>query len=257
MTSESTSQLAAALLLASFIGLMAIGLMATVLVFLYVRRTRGTEASSSNRPKPPAPAQFRPSIFDQACCWMVVKSAHLSAVQSALGLHNPVQCSWDEGLATLTQHRLFVAPPVRGWILVVGQGLPDPADDPDACFHFLLKLSRSLGQIQLFCVNRAVNHYGWVRAESGKIRRGYAWAGQTVWNQGQPTRAELDLGIKCYAYGEQPSALEVSAGASPTGNADKVMALAARWSFDPTSIDTTQPCESLGIVGELIQSKTH
>src|SRR6266403_2082153 len=48
--------------------------------------------------------------------WLAVKNPNLVAVQSALGLHNAKLCSWSEGL----DQKLFIAPPVNGWILVMG-----------------------------------------------------------------------------------------------------------------------------------------
>jgi len=32
------------------------------------------------------------------------------------------------------EQKLFWAPPLKGWILVFGSGLPEPVDDVDICF---------------------------------------------------------------------------------------------------------------------------
>jgi len=77
--------------------------------------------------------------------WLAIKSRNLKAVQSALDLHNAKPCSWLEGLAG--DEKLFIAPPVRGWIIVLGSGLPEPNHDVDACFCFLLEMSRKLGRV--------------------------------------------------------------------------------------------------------------
>ena len=54
------------------------------------------------------------------------------------------------------------------------------------------ELSRKIGQVQFFSVNRAVNHHAWVQAEAGVIQRAYAWAGRTFWNQGaRPARNSI------------------------------------------------------------------
>src|SRR5216683_1429788 len=87
-------------------------------------------------------------FFRRPACWLAVKNRNVLAVQSALGLHNPKPCSWIEGLAG--EEKLFIAPPVKGWVLVIGSGLPDPSEDVDVCFRFVRELSRKLGQVQFF-----------------------------------------------------------------------------------------------------------
>src|SRR5829696_18576 len=55
--------------------------------------------------------------------WLAIRSRNVHTVQSALGLHNAQPCTWLEGLAG--EQKLFIAPPINGWILVVGSDLPD------------------------------------------------------------------------------------------------------------------------------------
>src|SRR5580765_7560098 len=90
------------------------------------------------------PGQF----LNRPTSWLAIKSRNLVAVQSALGLHHVKPCSLLEGLAG--HEKLFIAPPLKGWILVFGSGLPDPADDVDLCFRFIVNLSRKLGAVQFF-----------------------------------------------------------------------------------------------------------
>ena len=100
------------------------------------------------------------------------------------------------------EKKLFISPPVDGWILVIGSALPDPAADVDACFRFVMELSRKLGHVQFFSANRVLSHHAWVQVEAGRVRRAYAWAGTTLWKQGLKTTAEADLGLKCFDYFE-------------------------------------------------------
>lgn len=180
--------------------------------------------------------------------WLAVHSRKPAAVQLALGLHNARPCSWTEGLAN--ERELFIAPPINGWILIAGSGLPDPVEDVDACFRFLLELSRQLGQVQFFHASSVSGHHAWVRAEAGRIVRAYVWAGETLWNQGLKTRAELELGLKCFHYLEAP---EIGLFGLPeiiSANVGKVPLLASRWSFDPASIDQRELEQVSGIAGE-------
>ena len=189
--------------------------------------------------------------------WCAIRSSSLQAVQTALDLHNAKACSWGDGISQLAEHSLLISPPVRSWVLVVGQGLPDPAEDPDKCFHFLRKLSRTLGHVQYFCVQRALNHHAWVRLQDGEVLRAYAWAGETLWNQGAITRAETEIGFECFDYGEPVSASDLSPAELLHGNVEKINLLAAQWSLDPASINDSTVASDRSILGDLIHSKRH
>ena len=195
----------------------------------------------------PVPSQFG---VKRAATWLAIKSGSAQAVQSALALHNPKPCSWAEGLSGEREQSLFISPPVAGWILVIGSALPDPAEDVDVCYRFLADLSRKLGHIQFFHANTILNHHAWVRADSGRMVRAYAWAGKTLWNEGLPTPAENTLHMRCYAYGESADpALFAPAEVMPA-NAEKVHLLAARWSLDPGEIGGRGVGRERGIIGE-------
>lgn len=180
--------------------------------------------------------------------WLAVRSRNLRAVQAALSLNNPKPCTWIEGI--VREQKLFIAPPVNGWILVVGSGLPDTSDDIDATFRFLLDLSRKLGHVQFFAANRVLGHHAWARVEAGRVVRAYAWAGKTLWNQGVKTRAELELGLKCFRYFEMPERPLFGQSDVIAVNTEKVPLLAARWSLDPAAIDERLFEQSRGIAGE-------
>jgi hypothetical protein len=175
-------------------------------------------------------------LYDRPNRWLAIKTNDIAKVQNALGLCNPTPCSVSEGMGKTGDRKLFVSPPMDGWILVVGQGLPDPADDIDRVYHFVMRLSASLGGVQFFCSNRVLNHHAWIRAENNRIYRAYAWAGETLWNEGEVTAAERDLNLKCFDYGEAPSIFPFSSREAHFANAEKVTSLAARWSLDPTAI---------------------
>ena len=188
-----------------------------------------------------------PMLLRRPTTWLAVRSRNVHAVQVALGLNNVQPCTWSEGLSG--DEKLFVAPPVKGWVLIIGSGLPDPADDVDVCFRFLTNLSQKLGHVQFFKANRVLGHHAWVRVDNGQVMRGYAWAGKTLWNQGTPTRAETEFGLKCFQYFEAPDqTFEESEVAA--SNVEKVSSLASRWSLDPASVDENLFEHAYGIAGE-------
>ena len=180
--------------------------------------------------------------------WLAVRSLNPKAVQAALGLDHFAPCPWAEGMTG--GHGFFIGPPVNGWIIVTGSGLPNPGCDVDDCFYFLTELSRKLGHVQFFQAERVLHHHAWMRVENGVVTRAYAWAGETVWNQGRKTAAEMELSMKCFGYGEHPNAASWAAAEWTVTNVAKVPLLAARWSFDPARIDERLRNHASGIAGE-------
>jgi len=195
------------------------------------------------------PSSFeRPCLFHRPDRWLAVRSRNVFSVQTALGLANPKPCPMYEGLAG--EQKLFIAPPVGGWILVVGSGLPDPGEDVDACFKFLLNASRKLGRVQFFNANPVLHHHAWVRADHGRIQRAYAWAGRTLWAQGGITPAEKLLDLQCFDYSDPDEAASVMNSDSVVSNVDKVPLLAARWSLDPARIEGRLLENEKGVSGD-------
>jgi hypothetical protein len=234
-----------ALLLALFL----VSVLAGTSMMLLVLRWRRKQYAAAE----PVSASFKESlllgtaILTRPTTWLAVRSRNVHAVQMALNLHNVQPCTWLEGLTG--DEKLFVAPPVKGWVLIIGSGLPDPADDVDACFRFLTGLSRKLGQVQFFKANRVLGHHAWVQADYGRVVRAYAWAGKTLWNQGKPTRAETEFGLKCFEYFETPE-LAFDQFDLAAANVDKVAMLAGRWSLDPGAVDEHLFEHAYGIAGE-------
>jgi hypothetical protein len=176
-------------------------------------------------------------------CWLAVRSVSPEAVKMALGLNRAAPCSWEEGLAG--GHEFFISPRVHGWVIITGLGLPNPDDDVDATFLFLTALSKQLGHVQYFYASRLMHHHAWARLDEGCVTRAYAWAGETVWNQGAETLPEIEIGMKTFAYGENTGTI-----LDAETNFEKVPALAARWSLDPAEVRLNSSRQATGIAGE-------
>ena len=143
------------------------------------------------------------------------------------------------------EHEFFISPRVNGWVIVTGLAIPTPDNDVDECFRFLVSLSRKLGHVQFFQAEKFLHYHAWARLDYGCVTRAYAWAGETLWNQGGKTVPETELGVKCFGYGD-PCPSNVA-----RTNTDKVSQLAARWNFDPASVDERSLNRALGVAGEL------
>ena len=91
--------------------------------------------------------------------------------------------------------------------------------------------------------------------KDGDVRRAYAWAGETLWNQGAATNAENELGMSCPRYGDPAIRTTSLADDSPDANADKIHRLAAHWSLDPAAVQDEIIVSGLGVVGDLAPSR--
>jgi hypothetical protein len=211
-----------------------LGLGAMALVWLLALHRQTRAAGFTPKSVEPFPS-FQLAFAPRPESWLAIRSLDRKAVQAALGLDHFASCSWAGGMTG--GQGFFIGQPVNGWIIVTGSGLPNPDSDADECFRFLTELSRKLGHVQFFQAERVLHHHAWVRVENGVVKRAYAWAGETVWNQGGKTAEETELSMKCFGYGEHPSAASWAAAEWTAANVTKVPLLAARWSLDPARID--------------------
>ncbi len=197
-------------------------------------------------PMPPLPAR-----------WLAIPGSNLAAVQHALGIDHVTPCSWADGLTVAGQQRLFLTPPLQGWILVFGAALPDPAKDVDRCFLRLTALSRELGRVQFFSVDRGLQQHAWAMLDRGRVVRAYAWAGRTLWNQGALTPAERESELTCLDYGaEDDSSIGLNV-ARMIHNTERVAVLAGRWGISPAAVAARLSQDGLGIAGEISRTKAH
>jgi hypothetical protein len=219
----------------------------TMLAWIMALHRRARAAESMLRRQPEFPL-LQLTFAPRPASWLAVRSQNPKAVRTALGLDFSAPDAWMKGLSG--GQGFFIGPQVNGWIIVTGPGLPDPGNDADECFRFLTGLSRKLGHVQFFQAERVLHHNAWVQVENGVVKRAYAWAAETVWNQGARTSAELDLSMKCFGYDEHPAAGSWAAAEWMATNVAKVPLLAARWSLDPAQIDARRRKHAGGIAGE-------
>ena len=209
-----------------------------VIVFLH-RRARKIKTVAPVSPS----ILFQKIPNNRPRTWAAIRAATPATVQRALGLNRSMPCSWSEGMTG--EHDFFISQRINGWVIVTGAGLPNPSDDVDGCFLFLIALSRKLGHVQFFHSEIFSHHHAWARLDDGYVTRAYAWAGETVWNQGEKTALEMELKMKCFNYGEDVFSEKIL-----QANCDKVSLLAARWSMDPARVSSRASKVANGIAGE-------
>jgi hypothetical protein len=201
------------LLLAHFLAL-GVAIMVFLWVIVLQRRNRAAE-----RFHPSAPEIFlmRAAAAIRPTTWLAVRSLESKTIRAVLA----------------NKDKFSISPRVNGWVIVTGSGLPNPSDDVDGCFRFLTAASRKLGHVQFFHMEKFSAHHAWARMDDGCVTRAYAWAGETIWNQGAKTLAENGLGMKCFGYGEDSGAGFWTTKENAAANVEKIPLLAARWSLDP------------------------
>lgn len=225
---------------------LALTIIAGVFIWLFVAHRQMRSARQAIRP--PETYSFQSAFGARPALWLAVRAQEPKAVQTALRLEQPAPCSWTEGMKG--ERNFFIGPPVNGWIIVTGSGLPNPSCDVDECYQFLTRLSCQFSQVQFFQADRVLHHHAWARLENGAVIRAYAWAGETVWNQGAKTAAETELSMKCFGYGENPNADSWALVEWTAANVGKVPLLATRWSLDPARINDRVRNYADGIAGE-------
>ena len=187
-----------------------------------------------------------PSI-PRPASWLAIKSHDIEAVRNALGLQNTRECSYVEAITG--DQSIFITAPIHGWILVSGADLPEPGEDVDACYKFVLRLSRRLGHVHFFSATELSNRHAWIKADRGRVVRAYVWAERTQWIQGPVTQEERELGLASYPYGCELDSEMVDCDVLAQ-TTERVPLLAARWSIDPATIDPAWLETRPGIAGE-------
>jgi hypothetical protein len=157
--------------------------------------------------------------------------------------------NWEGGLAEARQQGVFVAPPVDGYVHVVGRDVAAAAPHAEtALLPLLQRASRVCGRAAWFHVDADADSFGWALAERGEIVRAYAFAGErghVLW-VGEVTDAERRL--DCFVD-------------DPRDRSDDetkwwpdrriVHAMAAAWCRDPDALAGLDAPPGTGLVGRL------
>jgi hypothetical protein len=171
---------------------------------------------------------MRAESFGYKNAWVAVKDRRPEAVAEALSLRNVRRCDWDAGIRAAYQYpstgSVFVTPQIDGWVLCVGFPLFGPAEGrPPAFGRLAAELADKLqSEVQYFATHRIVEAHAWARARPGGLERAYLYvgeSGETLLDDGSPTADEQATLKDLTEVREQ-----------------HVMALAARWSVDPSSL---------------------
>ncbi len=167
--------------------------------------------------------------------WVAIRSSNTLLLKALLRVEADAPIPWSEALSRSRELKLFVSPSVENWTLVIGNALPDPVEDIDRCYHFLTSLSREIGEVQFFAMDRVLNFHTWARLRDGRVVRGYSWSADVRWNEGRITMDERLLGLRARPYAESPEPVAYGEVSPEQTNTERLLLLARRWSLDPVT----------------------
>lgn len=183
-----------------------------------------------------------PQSFGYKTSWLAIKTSDVNLVAQSLMLKNVQSANWQRGIKASYDGRVFVSPPVKGWVLVVSTAFPDTGDSrsADRISPILLDLARKFPDLQFFASQRVAEYYAWAKFGNGKPVRKYAFvgeSGETPWNTGALSKEETQLGL---IFGPDHDEMP---------NEESVMKIAGAWSINPQELESMALPVSLGLLG--------
>ena len=222
-----------------------------------------------------------PRGFGYKISWFAVRTEDAEAVVVALKLGDVQRANWESGIDlayersgnTGARYAVFVTPPIAGWVLAVGKGLPvfdQEGEDSECRSDFLtlfMNVAAGFAEVQFFGTYRVVGYDAWFRARNGVIEREFSIAdGQVCTNFGPQTAEERALGFLDLGERSAEAATDYICDCMETyGDSDSddghkcplmpseenTMALAGAWSIDPTTLEELDLPAGVGYLGYL------
>lgn len=180
--------------------------------------------------------------FGYKTAWLAVLDRSQAEVAEALGLTGGRNVSGFEAAGAFSETGIL--PPVPGvdgrWTLAVSYDLAGISPTR------LVTLSAMLGtRVQAFATHRVVEAHRWLEADAGTLRRHLEVVGDhgalEAWT-GTPTPVEVSMGLPA---SEQVDGDDARFDVVLTVDEESVMAVAAAWSVDPTTLSGEVPGHAL------------
>ncbi len=204
-----------------------------------------------------------PISFGRKNHWIAAPTESSAAVATVLGLCDVEACNWHSGFVAAYAYpndRVFVTPPLNGWVLAVGTGLPDPSDPAllPAWRALLARASQLFGQAYFFASHRGSSYSAWARYRNGNEERLFAFADETIHNVGLPSAEEQEIIARLPdpSLAENDPDYRERDDFRPPDEAD-VFRLASAWSIDPSTLEDEGLGPSAGLTGRLFPERVH
>ena len=199
--------------------------------------------------------------FGYKNAWVAFRMDDPARVVEVLALRDLRPADWAAGIAAAHEYPIgcsvFVTPPIDGWVCCVGYPLFAAVDARPPTFAVQAAgWAAQLGcEVQYFSTHRVVESHAWARARPDGLVRAYAYVGESgekVLDEGDATLEERELGFAFFdptcAAAESDDYWDRDDLDYP--REDHVMALAGRWSLDPSALDDRDIEVGEGVVGQ-------
>jgi hypothetical protein len=193
--------------------------------------------------------------------WLAVKGGEPEAIAGVLELSGPVAATWTQGIHAVAgdfwdfkedldchDSRVFVAPLVDGWRLVVGGWFGGMGDkDPRAIAECCRLLSERYGAAHAFTTQGRMGLYAWTLALSGGLQRLFVFDNGPIVGEGTPPEIELQLKQAELANGD----------GDLWPSEEAVMGIARAFSIAPADLGPHQQSVGQGLMFTTAWGRTH
>lgn len=236
---------------------------AVLLFLLWAGFLRRRPVEPPSAPPPPEPLTFdgvpdKPMGFGYKNLWIAVPATSTEEVAAALGLEEVVPCNWRSGYQAVYSYpgtHIFVTPPLDGWVLAAGWALPGPGNPSalESWQDLMSRLSETFGEAQFFANHRVSSYTAWARYRNGRVERLFAQGDDPLHDLGWQTPEEEELGFRFFEPNSPEAEEEGYWDREDLRSPDEsdVMALAERWSLDPSRLGERDLPPSTGLAGRL------
>lgn len=188
----------------------------------------------------------KPRPFGFKVSWLCVKANSSEEVIEKLGLKNAEHTNWEFGLSQV-RDRVFVSPPLDGYVLAVGYETFGIMPDVDEELEALKAIAVKFDEVQCYSSSRISDFYVWAKFVKGQLIRGYGWnggEGMVYLNEGELTPQELSLGFGKFIQNDDDDWDSVE-----FPDEESVVEIAAEWGVDPLFNDSDYP-DAFGYISD-------
>ena len=212
----------------------------------------GSKSKGASEPLPAEQSEMpemtpdKPRPFGYKTNWICVKCDSSERVIEALGLKNAARSNWEFGLSQ-TRDRVFVTPPLDGYVLAVGYDTFGIMPSVDEELEALKAVAARFDEVQCYSSHRVSDFYAWAKFVDGQLVRGYGWNGgdgMVYLNEGELTPEEENLGFDSFIQRDEDDWESVE-----FPDEESVVEIAAAWGIDPLFEDSDYP-EAFGYICE-------
>jgi hypothetical protein len=170
----------------------------------------------------------RPIPFGYKTSWIVVSTDKPEAIVTYFPRLQFSRSTWKMGQSG----RIFISPPVQGWVFIQGDIPGTDSADTTAIEELLTVLSREFGFAAYFGSHRVVDYYAWVQAREGTIVRAFSTDGfEVTMEDGEKQGIE-----RSFVYPHEAAFIDDSFQ-QDFPDEEMVLTIAGDWSLDPRTLD--------------------